>query len=71
MSATPPYPLPAALLHDLRTPLGHIIGYAELLQEELQAERDDLLPHVEKVRAAGYLLLTLLESSFEARDDAG
>ena len=28
--------LPRNLLHDLRTPLGHILGYSELLIEEMQ-----------------------------------
>ena len=70
MSGEPPYVLPSALVHDLRTPLGHIIGYAELLLEELeQGGQDDYLPHVAKVRAAGYELLALMERSFRVADE--
>ena len=31
---------PAQLRHELRTPLNHIIGYSELLLEELEARRE-------------------------------
>jgi signal transduction histidine kinase/DNA-binding response OmpR family regulator len=51
----------ANMSHELRTPLNAIIGYSELLQEEV-ADRglDGLSPDLEKIRAAGKHLLTLI-----------
>lgn len=61
------HPLPATLMHDLRTPLNHIIGYSELLMEQAEEEgHPGLLPHLEKVRAAGHHLLGLLDEHFVA-----
>jgi len=59
------HPVPAGVLHDLRTPLGQIIGYAELLVERAQDAGDEaLVPDLQKVSAAGYRMLALLEESF-------
>lgn len=64
--------VPAELLHDLRTPLGQIIGYAELLVERAQdAGDDELVPDLQKVSAAGYRMVALLEESFTAEPDEG
>jgi signal transduction histidine kinase len=64
---TGPLPVPAELLHDLRTPLGQIIGYAELLVERAQDAGDDaLVPDLQKVSAAGYRMVALLEERFAA-----
>jgi signal transduction histidine kinase len=61
--ATERHPLPAALIHDLRTPLGQIIGYAELLSERAgEAEGAALVADLQKVSAAGYRLLALVEN---------
>lgn len=60
------HPLPASLVHDLRTPLGQIIGYAELLIEETQeAGGQPSLTHLQKIRAAGLRILALIEQSIE------
>jgi signal transduction histidine kinase len=59
--------LPPALLHDLRTPLGHVLGYAELLQE--QAEESgykELLPYIQKIHVAGEQLLAMLNENFKS-----
>jgi signal transduction histidine kinase len=57
--------VPAGLLHDLRTPLGQIIGYSEMLVEQAQAaEGHALVPDLQKVSAAGYRILSLLEENF-------
>jgi signal transduction histidine kinase len=59
--------LPAVLLHDLRTPLGQIIGYTELLVERAQDAGDEaLVPDLQKVSAAGYRMVALLEERFSA-----
>lgn len=57
--------LPSPLLHDLRTPLNQIIGYAEMLEEQAQEEgRADFVADLGRVRAAGRQLLGLINTSF-------
>jgi signal transduction histidine kinase len=59
--------LPPDLLHELRTPLGHILGYAELLQEQAEdAGNVELLPYIEKIHRAGEQLLELMDKNFTA-----
>ncbi len=59
--------LPAELIHDLRTPLGQIIGYAELLAERAQeAGNEGIVPDLQKISAAGYRILALMEHNFTA-----
>lgn len=61
------HPLPSGLLHDLRTPLNHVIGYSELLLEQMEdAGQTEMLPYLGKVRAAGHQLLTLINDHFLA-----
>lgn len=51
----------ASMSHELRTPLNAVIGYSELLQEEAEdAGQHDFLPELEKIRAAGRQLLSLV-----------
>ena len=60
--------LPRDLLHDLRTPLGHILGYSELLIEQMKASgHDEYIPFAEKIRLAGHQLLDLMKDNFESR----
>ena len=60
--------LPRGLLHDLRTPLGHILGYSELLIEEMQATgHEEFIPHLEKIRKAGRELVTMMDENFQAK----
>jgi two-component system sensor histidine kinase/response regulator len=57
--------LPSTLLHDLRTPLNQIIGYSEMLSEQVQdAGYVALLPDLLKVSNAGQNLLSLINSNF-------
>jgi signal transduction histidine kinase len=61
------HPLPALLVHDLRTPLSQIIGYSELMIEQAEeGSCPEMLPHLEKIRTAGYRLLELMDTNFQA-----
>jgi PAS domain S-box-containing protein len=51
----------ANMSHELRTPLNAIIGYSEMLEEEAQeAGREDSIPDLRKINAAGKHLLMLI-----------
>lgn len=58
--------LPPNLLHDLRTPLSHILGYSELLIEQVKAAgNEEYVPYLEKIRKAGHELLALMTDNFQ------
>jgi CheY-like chemotaxis protein len=66
------HPIPSALLHDMRTPLNHVIGYSELMMEQAEEEgHAGLLPHLRKVCAAAHHLVALIGESFESTPAAG
>jgi signal transduction histidine kinase len=51
----------ANMSHELRTPLNAVIGYSEMVAEDLQdAGLDDYVPDLERIRAAGKHLLALI-----------
>lgn len=57
--------------HDLRTPINHILGYCEMLQED-DGLPTDFAPDLSKIHAGGRQLLALIteyfdEETFEAR----
>src|SRR5262249_45682100 len=53
----------ANMSHELRTPLNAIIGYAEMLQDEMQEMgRNDFASDLTKIDAAGKHLLDLINS---------
>ena len=57
--------LPPHLLHDLRTPINQIVGYAELLMESAQDDgHGALVPDLARVRSAGEQLLSLINGNF-------
>jgi two-component system sensor histidine kinase/response regulator len=57
--------LSSQLLHDLRSPLNQIIGYSEMLTEEVAGETSaTIVEDLEKVRNAGRRLLALIEKNF-------
>jgi len=61
------HPLPANLLHDLRTPLNQIIGYSEMLVEQAREEGQASFEHdLGKVCAASQRLLGLINDNFES-----
>jgi signal transduction histidine kinase len=64
--------LPPGLLHDLRTPLGHILGYSELLIEQMREEgHEEFIPYLEKIGRAGHQLLALMTDNFQATRSSG
>src|SRR5687767_7454 len=61
------HPLPSNLIHDLRTPLSQIIGYAEMLTEQAEESGNDgFVRELPKIRAAGYRLLNLINDNFQS-----
>ncbi|MFZ6029313.1 MAG: ATP-binding protein [Chloroflexota bacterium] len=51
----------ANMSHELRTPLNAVIGYSEMLEEDLRSEGlDDFIPDLQKVQIAGKHLLGLI-----------
>jgi signal transduction histidine kinase len=61
------HPLPAALIHDLRTQLGQIIGYAELLVEQAGDGSDGgSVTDLRKISAAGDRILEMMDTRIHA-----
>jgi signal transduction histidine kinase len=59
--------LSSKLLHDLRSHLGQIIGYTEMLTEEMEGQRrEDFGTDVQKIGVAGRRMLSLIEENFTA-----
>ena len=53
------------LHHEMRTGLGQILGYSEMLQEEAEdREQDDLLPDLEKIQKSARKLLEMAEQFY-------
>jgi phosphoserine phosphatase RsbU/P len=50
--------------HDLRTPINHVLGYCEMLQEE-ETVPEDFQVDLKKVHAGGRQLLALINEYFE------
>jgi CheY-like chemotaxis protein/anti-sigma regulatory factor (Ser/Thr protein kinase) len=51
----------ANMSHELRTPLNAIIGYSEILMEEIEElTKDEVVPDLQKIHAAGKHLLSLI-----------
>lgn len=63
----------ANLRHELRTPLNAVIGYSEMLLEDVAEEGpEELSPDLKKVRAAGVQLLALVNAALDpARIETG
>jgi signal transduction histidine kinase len=53
----------ARLRHDLRTPVNHILGYAELLLEDATEHHlESLLPSLQRIQSGGRQLLDTIET---------
>ena len=67
LTAFPRTSISSRLLHDLRSPLNHIIGYSEMLIEEAGSQRrDGFATDLEKITAAGHRMLALIEENFSS-----
>lgn len=57
--------IPCELMHDLRTPLNQILGYSELLIEQMREQgHEEFIPHLEKIGKAGHELLAMITENF-------
>jgi len=62
----------ASMSHELRTPLNAVIGYSELVQEELQSGGTPEIRDVERIQTAGHHLLGLVDQVLDlSRIEAG
>jgi DNA-binding response OmpR family regulator len=60
------------LQHEVRTPISQIMGYAELLEEELEDRGEvDLAPDLAKIRDAAQRLLDLADGRLRTEQDPG
>jgi DNA-binding response OmpR family regulator len=57
----------STLRHDLRTPVGHVIGYAEMIEEDLPAEvLKNFSGDLQAIQNAGHKMLALIEDHLGA-----
>lgn len=62
----------ANMSHEFRTPLNAILGYAEMLEEELDDNKDDLRKDADRIIVAGRHLLSLIDDVLDmAKIEAG
>ena len=60
------------LQHEVRTPISQIVGYSELLEEELEDRgQEDLAPDLERIRHAAQRLLELVDGKLRSSQDPG
>ena len=58
----------ADLRHELRTPIGHIIGYAELIDEDLSEGQRKVYGHdLSAIMGAGQKMLSIIDQHFNAQ----
>ena len=61
MSSSPESDAAAQLRHDLRTPINHILGYTELVGEEVADGGTDVAADLEKIRQAARRMLEIVD----------
>jgi DNA-binding response OmpR family regulator len=52
--------------HDLKTPVGHIMGYSEMLEEEIEDELPEVIHDLRSIRSSGERLLELINDHLGA-----
>ena len=59
--------------HDIRTPMNVILGYAQLMENELKGkDMPETLEHLEKMQQSGNLLLSIINNVLDmARIESG
>jgi adenylate cyclase len=57
------------LQHEMRTPIGQIIGYSEMLLEEAREDHEDFVADLEKIHGAAEGLLVVVDETLQT--DAG
>ena len=59
--------------HDIRTPMNVILGYAQLMEDELKGkDMPETLEHLEKMQQSGNLLLSIINNVLDmARIESG
>ena len=58
----------AELRHELRTPIGHIIGYAELIEEDLTEDQRRAYGHdLSAILGAGQKMLAIIDQHLNAQ----
>jgi phosphoserine phosphatase RsbU/P len=63
-TARPKFDL-SKIRHDLRTPINHILGYCEMLQEDDEQVPADFLADLQKIHTGGRQLLVLINEYFD------
>ena len=60
-------------MHDIRTPMNAILGYTQLMEDELKGkELPETLDHLKKLQQSGNLLLSILNNVLDmARIESG
>ena len=53
------------LQHEMRTPLGQIIGYSEMLLEEAREEHAEFVPDLERIHHAAEQLLGVVDQTLK------
>jgi CheY-like chemotaxis protein len=61
----------SSLRHDLRNPVGHVLGYAEMLDEELEdSGLDEMRGHLESIHGAADRMIRLIDEHLGASKES-
>jgi len=52
--------------HDLKTPVGHIMGYSEMIEEDIEDELPEVIHDLRSIRSSGERLLELINDNLGA-----
>ncbi len=50
----------AQLRHDLKTPVGHIMGYSEMIEEDVEDNLPEVVSDLRSIRSSGERILELI-----------